>query len=121
MSKRYIFILEPTKRNCQNAKYEPAETSEAFSAFISRGVCEPPCLLRVTKILSILTSYSEGLHNGHPARSSLVPKANVGIIHQTESRSLLHARLPDHCRMFFYIVQRTPGMETVTVRPFFRL
>jgi hypothetical protein len=63
-------------------------------------VFEDPVLLHVTDILSILTSYSEGLHNGHPARSSLVPEANVGIIHQTASRQLL----PTYCRMFLYTV-----------------
>jgi len=48
-------------------------------------VCEDPVTLHVTEILSIPTSYSEGLHNGHPARSSPVPEANLGIIHQTAS------------------------------------
>jgi len=48
-------------------------------------VCEDPVTLHVTEILSIPTSYSEGLHNGHPARSSPVPEANQGIIHQTAS------------------------------------
>jgi len=67
-------------------------------------VFEDPVLLHVTEFLSNPTSYFEGQHNGHPARSSLVPEANTGIIHQTASRSLLPTCLPDHRRMFFNTV-----------------